>query len=34
MQFVQIGQTVSQKLPTKIGVPQESILGPLLFNII
>ena len=33
MQYVQIGETESQKLPTVIGVPQGSILGPLLINI-
>ena len=33
MQYVQIGETESQKLPTVIGVPQGSIHGPLLFNI-
>ena len=33
MQYVQIGETESQKLPTEIGVPQGSILGPLFFNI-
>ena len=32
MQYVQIGKTESQKLPTKIGVPQGSILRPILFN--
>ena len=32
MQYVQIGKTESQKLPTKIGVPQGSILRPKLFN--
>ena len=33
MQYVQIGETESQKLPTEIGVPQGLILGPLLFII-
>ena len=33
MQYVQIGETESQKLPTEIGVPQGSISGSLLFNI-
>ena len=33
IQYVQIGETESQKLPPEIGVPQGSILEPLLFNI-
>ena len=33
-QYVQISETESQKLPTEIGVPQGSILGTLLFNIL
>ena len=33
MQYIQIGKTESQKLPTEIGVPQGPIIGLLLFNI-
>ena len=32
MQYVQIGETELQKLPTEIGVHQRSILAPLIFK--
>ena len=31
--FVQIGSSISYTLMTSFGVPQESILGPILFNL-
>ena len=33
MQFVEINGVISQKVPIKIGVPQGSILGSLLYLI-
>ena len=32
-QYVRIGDVVSQSLPVDYGVPQESILGPVLFTV-